>query len=165
MARIRASGYDSRVMRRASLAALCVLAASALHSSVSAADLPKGMSVVPGHPLYYVARDAYVRELPKNDARRIGQIMKGQPLTVAGKVVSPRSKGPAWLALKRPDGTVGYVFSAALVAMIDGTLKTPLQGKLTAADRPECRYIIAFEDRTQIAGEIQQTAVEEVKRA
>jgi hypothetical protein len=38
---------------------------------------------------------------------RIGRIMKGQRIIVAGKVVVPRSKGPSWLALKRPDGKVG----------------------------------------------------------
>ena len=130
----------------------------AFPGSASAADLPKGMSIVPAHPLYYVTRDAYVRELPNNESARIGQIMKGQRLTVAGKVVIPKSKGPNWLALKRPDGTVGYVFSAALVAMIDGTLAAPLQGKLSAQGRPECRSVVAFEGRTQIAGETQQTS-------
>jgi hypothetical protein len=145
-------------MRRIAFAALCLFAASAVAGPTTAADLPKGMSLVPGHPLYYVTRDAFVRELPSNDSPRIGQIMKGQRLTVAGKVVVAKSKGPSWLALKRPDGKVGYVFGAALVAMIDGALKTPLQGKLSERDRPECRYVVSFEGRTQIAGESQQTA-------
>jgi hypothetical protein len=145
-------------MRRTVFAALCVTAASAFPGLAAAADLPKGMRLVPSHPLYFVTRDAYVRELPNNDSARIGQIMKGQRLTVAGKVVIPKSKGPNWLALKRPDGTVGYVFGAALVAMIDGALKAPVQGKLSAQGRPDCRYVISFDSRTQIAGEIQQTA-------
>lgn len=156
------SEYDFRIMRRTLFAALCITTAlvslGAFSGPANAADLPKGMSIVPGHSLYYVTRDAYVRELPNNDAARIGQIMKGQRLTVAGKVVIPKSKGPNWLALKRPDGTVGYVFSAPLVAMIDGTLAAPLQGKLSEQGRPDCRYVVAFEGRTQIAGETQQTA-------
>jgi hypothetical protein len=114
------------------------------------------MSLVGGHSLYFVTRDAFVRELPDNNSARIGQIMKGQ--RVAGKVVIPKSKGPSWLALKRPDGTMGYVFGAALQPMIDGTLKTPLQGKLSARERPDCRYIVAFEGRTKVADDTQQTA-------
>jgi len=145
-------------MCRTLFAALCTFALSAGFGHATAADLPKGMSLAPSHPLYYVTRDAYVRELPDNNSARLGQIMKGQRITASGRVVIPKSKGPNWLALKRPDGTVGYVFGAALVAMIDGTLKAPLQGKLSARGQPDCRYTISFEGRTQIAGEIQQTA-------
>jgi hypothetical protein len=140
-------------MLRAVLAVLCCFAVPA-----NAADLPKGMSLVSGHTLYFVTRDAFVRELPDNNATRIGQIMKGQRITVAGKVVIPKSKGPNWLALKRPDGTIGYVFGAALQPMLDGTLKAPLHGKLSTPERPNCRYIVAFEGRTHVADDIQQTA-------
>lgn len=143
----------SNVMRRAVLAVLCCFAVPA-----SAADLPKGMSLVDGHTLYFVTRDAFVRELPDNNANRIGQIMKGQRITVAGKVLIPKSKGPSWLALKRPDGAIGYVFGAALQPMLDGTLKAPLHGKLSARERPNCRYVVGFEGRTQVADELQQTA-------
>lgn len=146
--------YDFRVTRRAVFTVLCFFAAGWAH----AADLPKGMSIAPSHPLYYVTRDAYIRELPDNNAARIGQITKGQHLSVAGKVVVPKSKGPNWLALKRADGTYGYVFGAALLPMIDGTLKAPLQGKLAAPERPECRYIVSYEGRTRVADDIQQTA-------
>lgn len=147
-----------RVMRRAVLAVLCVLTVAGLAPSARTAELPTGMSIVPSHPLYFVARDAFVRELPDNNAARIGQVMKGQRLTVAGKVLIPKWKGPNWLALKRPDGKIGYVFGAALVPMIDGTLGAPLEGKVSSAGRPDCRYSIVFEGRTQISGETQQTA-------
>jgi hypothetical protein len=110
-----------------------------------------------GERLWFLRHAPHILRRPVR-FRRIGQIMQGQRITVAGTVVAPRSKGPSWLALKRPDGKVGYVFSAALVAMIDGALKTPLRGKLSARGRPDCRYIISFEGRTQIAGESQQTA-------
>ncbi len=127
-------------------------------SPALAADLPAGVTLTPTQPIQFVVRDAFVRDAPDNNATRIGQLTKGQRIPVAGKVVVPKSNGTYWLALKQPNGKIGFVFGTALLPMIDGTLKAPLNGKLTAADRPDCRYVVSFEGRTQVADDIQQTA-------
>jgi hypothetical protein len=137
--RVCAKDYDSRVLRRSLLTVLCLLTGSA----ATAADLPAGVTLTPTQPLYYVVRDAFVHDAPDNTATRVGQVVKGQRITVVGKTVVPKTKDAQWLALKRANGKIGFVFGAALVPMIDGTLKAPLQGKLSAADRPDCRYIVA----------------------
>ncbi len=142
------------VLRCAILAVVCLLAAVPARG----ADLPPGVTLIPAQPIYFVVRDAFVRDAPDNNATRIGQVAKGQRLSVAGKVVVPKSKGTYWVALKQPNGTFGFVFGTALLPMVDGTLKAPLDGRLTAADRPECRYLVSFEGRTQVADDIQQTA-------
>ena len=133
---------------------LCLLAAC----PAMAADLPAGITLTPTQPFQFVVRDAFVRDAPDNNATRIGQVTKGQRISVAGKFVVPKSNGTYWLALKQPNGKIGFVFGTALLPMIDGTLKAPLNGKLAAADRPDCRYVVSFEGRTQVADDIQQTA-------
>jgi hypothetical protein len=146
------------VTRRAVFTVLCFFVAV----SADAADLPNGMSLAPTSPLYFATADTVVRDLPNSDARRLGQIDKGQHVSVTGKVVTSDTAsadtGSNWLAVKRPGGAVGYARAATLVAMIDGTLKTPLAGKLSAPDRPDCRYAVSFEGHSPVADAIQQTA-------
>ncbi len=123
-----------------------------------AEDLPSGVTLLPTLPRYFVLRDAFVRVAPDNNAERIGSVAKGLRIAVLGKALVGKSKEAHWLALKLRDGRIGFVFATAVVPAIDGSLRVPLEGKLAAPNRPDCRYTAVFEGKSQVSDDVQQTA-------
>ena len=146
----------ARETRQAAVCAL-LLVFLAL-GQAQAQEMPPGVTLVPTLPRYFVARDAFVRAAPDNAAERIGSLAKGRRVAVLGKALVGKSKEAHWVALKLKDGRIGFVFAAAVVPAIDGSLRVPLKGKLAAPDRPECRYTVTYEGRSQVADDVQQTA-------
>jgi hypothetical protein len=151
----RSAALGTRVRATFALALLLSILGVA---PANAADLPPGFTLTPTVPRYLVLRDAYVRAAPDNNAERIGGVAKGQRIAVVGKILVPKTKDTHWIAVKLRGGRTGYVFGTALVAAIDGALKAPLTGALAAPDRPDCRYTVTFEGKSQVADDVQQTA-------
>jgi hypothetical protein len=135
-----------------------ILPTIAQPSQAQAQDLPPGVTLTPTLPKYFVLRDAFIRAAPDNNAERLGGVAKGRRIPVLGKALVGKSKDAHWVALKLRDGRVGFVFGAALTPVIDGTLRTPLQGNLGGPGRPDCGYTVIFEGKSQVADDVQQTA-------
>lgn len=119
----------------------------------------RGVNTFLGHKItesashYLTIKDVNVRKAPRTKSPRVGRFKKGTRLTAVGK-----AKGTEWVAIKQNGKNMGFIYSKALTAIIDGTLKSPLKGTLKNTGSPTCLYKIDFHSKNRVHGDIQVTS-------
>ena len=99
---------------------------------------------------FFVLTDANVRGKPATKSRRVGRMRKGIRIQAAGK-----AKGTNWVAVRKEGEDWGFVYAAALVPVLDGSISAPLSGRLAVEDLPKCEYNIRYEGRHPVDGDVQ----------
>lgn len=143
-----------------------VLALACSRAWAQAAERFKGVTLDPVSGSYLATRDAPVLEAPgagpasgvpksqpatkgkerpaapKLTAKKVGELKKGEEVTVFGK-------SGTWLAVRKGEERLGFVAADALAPILDGTLAQEIAGAV-AAGGYNCRYVIRFEGRTVV---------------
>lgn len=142
-----------------------VLALACSPAWAEAAERFKGVTLDPASGSYLAAKDAPVLDAPRAGpasggakskaakgkekpavpaapAKKIGELKKGEEVTVFGK-------SGAWLAVQRGGEKLGFVAAESLVPLLDGTLTKEIAGAVSAGGY-NCRYTIRFEGRTVV---------------
>lgn len=164
---LRDGGNRTRKMNRLSLSPadlISAIIASAL-LNMSAGDVRAqttksqtarsflGVTLTPGAREYLVLKDVNVRKAPVTESSRAGRYKKGVRVQSAGK-----AKGTEWVAVRQDGKDLGFIYGTALTAILNGRLKAPIRGNLTNPGRPPCHYVIRFDSRNKIEGELQVTS-------
>ena len=118
-----------------------------------------GAAVEPVSGVYVVLKNVNVRAMPKTASKRLGRLEKADRVDAVG-----RPKDAAWLGVRKDGKDLGFVFAPVLMPLIDGALETEITG---AADGPggACRYIIRFDRKNLVEGEVFETADYDVEFA
>lgn len=97
---------------------------------------------------YLVVKEINVRAKPKTSSRKIGSLDKGQRVEAVG-----RPKEASWLAVRKQDEDLGFVYAPALLALIDGALDADIKGRVSVSGGASCGYTIRYEGRAEVEGE------------
>ncbi|MBC8339927.1 MAG: SH3 domain-containing protein [Alphaproteobacteria bacterium] len=117
-----------------------------------------GVNLEPYSGTYVVLKDVTIRAAPKTKSKRLGSYKAGRRIQVVGFA------GGAWVAVREKGRDVGFVYAKVLLPLIDGTLARDLTGKATAKGKAkgepdtECRYIISFEGKSAVEGQVFEIA-------
>jgi hypothetical protein len=142
--------------RALALAAGAFLAFAALAGPALAADRPvtvfMGVKVTPYPGIYVVQKDVNVRGKPDTKSNKIGSLQAGARIHAVAKTAG------GWLAIRDGQTDVGFVHDSALLPLIDGTLGKDIQGNVQISDGPACAYVIRFEGKSQVEGQMFEIA-------
>lgn len=114
---------------------------------------PKPPAIVPEKASYVILRDINIRTRPETKSKRLGRFKKGALIQSIG-----RAKGTGWIRVRTVEGKAGFVYSKMAAPLIDGALKSKIEGRLTGPGATACSYTIEFEGKSQIEKELQRTA-------
>ncbi len=109
-----------------------------------------GETIIPAAPAYFVLKDVNVRGKPLTKSPRVGRMRKGLRVQAVGK-----AKGANWIAVRKQGKDWGFVYASALAPVLDGTISKPLTGKLSVEGLPGCDYVITYEGRHPVDGDLQ----------
>ena len=129
--------------------AVLLLSSSAAHSQKNNTKF-LGQNLSRAAPTYLVLTDVNVRKAPLTKSPRVGRFRKGVRVNAAGK-----AKGTNWVAVRKDGKDMGFIYASALAAVLDGSISNPLKGKLTSAGQPSCDYVIRYEGRNKVYGDVQ----------
>ena len=102
---------------------------------------------------YITLKGVNVRKAPKTSASKVTTIPKGVRVLAAGK-----AKGTKWIAIIKDGKDLGFVYSNALAAVLDGKLSSSITGTLEAPGQPKCNYTINFDAKHKVKGDLQVTS-------
>ncbi len=105
---------------------------------------------------YLVIKDVNLRARPTTRSAKTGQLKKGQTVAALGLTKD------GWLNVKEGKGGNNFVYLSYLVPLIDGALKSDLNGKVSQAGGASCTYIIHFTGKSAVPDEVFDTADYEV---
>ena len=74
------------------------------------------------------------------------------------KVLVGKAKGTKWLAITKDGKDLGFVYGRVLAAVLDGKLSSSIKGKLVSSGQPKCDYIINFDAKHKVKGNLQVTS-------
>ncbi|MEE9317224.1 MAG: SH3 domain-containing protein [Rhodospirillales bacterium] len=111
-----------------------------------------GVKVKPHHGTYLVLKDVNVRARPKTKSKRVGSFKTGQRIKVVGRAAG------AWVAVRKGGKDQGFVYDKVLLPLIDGTLFKDLEGKASVKDGANCDFIIHFESKGPVEGQVFEIA-------
>ena len=111
-----------------------------------------GVKVKPLRGTYLVLKDVNVRARPKTKSKKIGSYKTGQKIKVVG-----RASG-AWVAVRKGGKDQGFVYDKVLLPLIDGTLIKDLEGKASVKGGANCDYIIHYEGKSPVEGQVFEIA-------
>jgi len=109
-----------------------------------------GQTLTKSAPTYLVLTDVNVRKAPLTKSPRVGRFRKGVRIDAAGK-----AKGTNWVAVRKDGKEMGFIYATALAAVLDGSLAQPVKGKLSGSGQPDCDYVIRYEGRSKVEGDVQ----------
>ena len=127
---------------------LALLACVAAPSVASAQQTFMGVKVNPAPGVYVVTKDVNVRAAPKTASKKIGSLRRGDKVDGVG-----RPKGSGWLAVRRKNKDLGFVYSPVLMPLIDGVLKSDLSGKTDMSKGRSCDYTVRYIGKTELEQE------------
>ena len=127
-------------------------------SILHAADPFKGVKLLPTAATYLVLKDVNIRAKPKNKSARLGRFRKFERIEAVGK--ASRTK---WIAVKKGGRNLGFVYSTALVPVIDGKLANPIVSSINGKRKnirklPPCSYQVKFVGKFKIEKSLQITS-------
>ena len=144
----------SRVL--SALLLIAGFAALGCHATrAEAADRFMGIAVAPSSGSYVARQDVTVRKEPKNDGARTITLKKGERVEGVGKAPY------GWIALRKEGRDIGFVFSQALMPLIDGEVGEELTGSAPAKGG-SCAYTIRFVGKSPVENEVFETSDYEV---
>lgn len=120
-----------------------------LSDRAAADEVYRGVTIKPLSGRYLVLKDVNVRAGPKTKSKRIGRLRAGEWVDAFG-----RPKDAAWIAVKKDGKKIGFVFAPVLVPIIDGELKKPVSGKISARKNIKCDFTIKFVGKSKVQGEV-----------
>jgi hypothetical protein len=113
----------------------------------------KPVTIVPENAPYVILHDINVRGGPDTKSKRIGRIKRGTLIQSAG-----RARGTGWIQVRTDKDQLGFVSSKMAAPLIDGVLKSNIEGHAAGPGKLACSYTIEFEGKSRIAKELQRTA-------
>jgi hypothetical protein len=118
-----------------------------------AADLFNNSQLSPSAKTYLALRDVNVREKPMNKSAVVGRLKKNKRINSIGK-----AKGTKWIAVKRNGKNIGFVYSTALVPVIDGKFLRPISSNIIGMSENNiklwpCNYKIKFIGKVKVVVE------------
>lgn len=130
------------------------LAFDSAPTRLAAAERPSN-AIVPAGGLYVARQDVTVRKEPKNDGARTVTLKKGERVESIGKAPY------GWISLRRDGKDIGFVFSQALMPLIDGEIGDELTGSIPVKGG-SCAYSVRFVGKSPVENEIFETSDYEV---
>ena len=112
-----------------------------------------GKILVRSSSRYITLKDVNVRKAPKTSAPKVTTISKGVRVSAVGK-----AKGTKWIAIIKDGKDLGFVYGRVLAAVLDGKLSSSIKGKLVSSGQPKCDYIINFDAKHKVKGNLQVTS-------
>jgi|GEM_PF-784017 hypothetical protein len=113
----------------------------------------KPVAIVPEKAPYVILRDINVRGGPNTKSKRIGRFKRGTLIRSVG-----RARGTGWIQVRTNKNQLGFVYSKMAAPLIDGALKSKIEGRAAGPGKLACRYVIEFEGKSRIERELQRTA-------
>ena len=105
---------------------------------------------------YLAIKNVNLRAKPTTKSAKTGQLKKGQTVEALGLTKD------GWLNVKEGEGGNNFVYISYLVPLIDGSLKSDLEGKVSRAEGASCAYAIHFTGKSAVPDEVFDTADYEV---
>ncbi|MGH6662024.1 MAG: SH3 domain-containing protein [Rhodospirillales bacterium] len=139
-------------------AALALLVVAAVLLSVSLAPAAEKTVTFMGQKVpayahgYIVLKDVNVRAKADTKSEKVGSLKEGDHVQSVA-----RAQG-GWLAIRDGATDLGYVHESALLPLIDGTLAKDIRGKTQVKDGPICDYVIRFEGKSPVEGQLFEIA-------
>ena len=123
-----------------------------------AADLFDKGQLSPSAKTYLLLKDVNVRQKPMNKSAVVGRLKKNKRVSSIGK-----AKGTNWIAVKKGEKNLGFVYSKALVPVIDGKLLRAISGNITVPNESglklwPCHYKIKFTGKVKVEKSLQVIA-------
>lgn len=132
--------------------ALALVAGCFFGAASAAAETFKGAELKSESGFYLVVKDVIVRDKPANQGGRAGSLKEGERIEVFGRTTGN------WLAVKKGDKRLGFVYAQGLLPLIDGAIDKDVTGKAAIGRGAQCLFTIHFEGRSELEGELLQTA-------
>jgi hypothetical protein len=111
-----------------------------------------GVKVKPHQGQYLVLKDVNIRARPKTKSKKVGSFKAGNRIDVVARAAG------AWVAVRKGGKDVGFVYDQVLMPLIDGTLEKDLEGKVLVKGVADCGYLIRFEGKSQVEGQVFEIA-------
>ena len=123
-----------------------------------AADFFHNGQLSPSAETYLVLRDVNVRKKPMNKSAIVGRLRKNKRINSIGKAT-----GTKWIAVKKGEKHIGFVYGTALVPVINGKFLQPISGNITAESESvmklwPCHYKIKFAGKVKVEDSLQVTS-------
>jgi hypothetical protein len=106
---------------------------------------------------YIVTTDVNIRSKPKTASKRVGKLKKLERVRAVG-----HAKG-AWVAIRKNDEDLGFVYKPTLIAVIDGALNDSIQGAVSKDGSPDCQYVISYQGKSEAEGQMFEIADYDVR--
>jgi hypothetical protein len=121
-----------------------------LPEQVLAEDPFIGIQLSPSSELYLVLKDVNVRAKPMTKSRRVGRLKKNERVIAIGK-----AKKTQWIAVKKGQKKIGFVYGKALLPIVDGSLIKPIINNIVPSMGDDitqwpCHYQIKFIGKAKI---------------
>lgn len=113
----------------------------------------EGNPISPASGFYVAASDVNLRAKPSTQAPKRGDIERGTEIEAIGS-----ARDGEWLAVRKDDQELGFVFAEILLPLIDGELDAPVEGKTAAGGDVSCSYKIRFSGKNPVEGELFETS-------
>ena len=113
-----------------------------------------GIKLVPSSKTYLVVKNANIRAMPKNKSNRVGRLLKYERIEAVG-----RARRTNWIAVRKNDKNLGFVYRSVLVPVINGKLEKSISEKISIVhgsnNSPPCSYKIDFLGKDKVQGNLQ----------
>ncbi|MDP7241911.1 MAG: SH3 domain-containing protein [Rhodospirillales bacterium] len=101
---------------------------------------------------YLAIKDVNLRAKPTTKSAKKGKLKKGQKVEALGLTKD------GWLNVKDGKGGKAFVYNSYLVPLIDGSLESDLEGKVSRAGGASCTFTIHFAGNSAVPDEIFDTS-------
>lgn len=115
-----------------------------------------GIAVTPATGTYVILQDINVRAGPDTKSNRIANLKTGDRVEAAGRVAG------GWVAVRKGDKDLGFVYAPAMMPLIDGGLAEDIRATIAVERDIKCDYTVRFEGKNTIEGEDYEIADYEV---
>ncbi len=139
------------------LTALVLLGPGHGHAEDSEKKTVLGVEVEPYAGRFVVARDVNLRSKSSRYSKKVRSLKRGEMLEAVGKA----AKG--WLAVSQNGAVIGFVVQEMLLPLIDGRLEADLTGKAQGVGGRKCEYVIHFEGKSPVEGDLFETSDYDVR--
>ena len=106
-----------------------------------------GVPVTPASGTYVILQDINVRAEPATKSNKVANLKTGDRVEAAGRVTG------GWIAVRKGDNDLGFVYAPAMMPLIDGALSEDITGNIVVDKDIKCGYTVRFEAKNLIEGE------------
>ncbi|MSO92679.1 MAG: SH3 domain-containing protein [Rhodospirillales bacterium] len=127
-----------------------LLQLAALASAPSPAEAQQmfmGVVVTPASGTYVILQDINVRAEPATKSNKVANLKTGDRVEAAGRVTG------GWVAVRKGDNDIGFVYAPSMMPLIDGVLTEDIRANIAIEKDIKCNYTVRFEGKNAIEGE------------